>query len=98
MICALEAIRDAVKAASVDADITRAYLFGSYARGDASDASDVDLCLETGKSFTLFNAGAFVDKLERELGKEVEVSTERSLFPAVRERMIAERVLLYERA
>lgn len=93
----IETIRQAVTSAADGADIVRAYLFGSYARGEAGVDSDVDLCLETGPSFSLFSAGSFVHDVERDLGVSVDVTTERSLFPAAHASMLKDRVLLYER-
>lgn len=93
----IEKIGKAVSSAASELDIARAYLFGSYARGEANEDSDVDICLETGTSFSLFNAGAFVSELERTLGVPVDVTTERSLFPGARSNMLVDRVLLYER-
>lgn len=45
-------------------DVFRAYLFGSCARGEQHVGSDVDLCLETGPTFSLFNAEGFASELE----------------------------------
>ena len=97
MVHSIERIRRAVASAADGADIVRAYLFGSYARGEAGVGSDVDLCLETGPTFSLFSAGAFVHDVERDLGVPVDVTTERSLFPAIHASMLKDRVLLYER-
>ena len=97
MAHSIETIKQVVSAAADGADIVRAYLFGSYARGEADDSSDIDLCIETGPSFSLFNAGAFAYNVERALGTSVDVTTERSLFPATRASMLADRVLIYER-
>lgn len=38
-------------------DITEAYLFDSYARNEADEESDVDICIECGDSITLFSLG-----------------------------------------
>ena len=97
MVLSADVIRAKVGKASSEYDIVKVYLFGSYARGEASEASDVDLCLETGPSFSLLNAGALSLKLERELEAPIELVTERSLHPFVREGMLRDRVLLYER-
>lgn len=63
------------------APIARAYgigrmsLFGSYARGEAKDDSDVDLYIERGKLKSLLQYFAFVDELESVLGCHVDVVT-----------------------
>lgn len=36
-------------------DVKEAYLFGSYARNEADEDSDIDICIECGESFTLFS-------------------------------------------
>lgn len=97
MVLSADVIRAKVGKAASEHDIVKVYLFGSYARGEASEASDVDLCLETGPSFSLFNAGALSLELERELEAPIGLVTERSLHPFVREGMLRDRVLLYER-
>lgn len=78
-------------------DIERVFLFGSCARGEQSEQSDVDLCLETGTSFSLFSAGGFASEMERRLGAPVDVVTERSCCPHVRKGLMRDRVLVYER-
>ena len=97
IVHSIETIKQAVSSAAGSSDIVRAYLFGSYARGEADVDSDIDLCLETGPSFSLFNAGSFAYEVERVLGVSVDVTSESSLFPAVRTNMLKDRVLLYER-
>jgi uncharacterized protein len=44
-------------------EIKRASLFGSFSKGTQTDKSDIDLLIEPGKNFTLFN----LLKLEEEL-------------------------------
>lgn len=93
----LNEIRDAVGNAAARHDVLKVYLFGSYARGEATESSDVDLCLETGPSFSLFSAGDFSNVLEKSLGTPIDMVTERSVFPFVRDAMMQDRVLIYER-
>ena len=94
---AYSGVSRAVREIAPGYDIDKVYLFGSYARNDQHDDSDVDLCLETGPSFSLFSAGGFADDLERVLGRSVDIVTEDAVYAHVREGLIRDRVLLYER-
>lgn len=52
-------------------------LFGSYARGEQNDLSDIDFIVKKGNMKTLFQYIAFVNELERKFGCHVDVvSTE----------------------
>lgn len=48
-------------------------LFGSYSKGKATPASDVDLFIETDDSFTLFDLSGLKNNLEKALGKSVDL-------------------------
>lgn len=48
-------ISSAVREVMPRYDITEAYLFDSYARNEADEESDVDICIECGDSITLFS-------------------------------------------
>lgn len=80
-------------------DVKRVYLFGSYARGEADEASDVDLLVEGGTGFTLFKAGGFGKRMEDALGLPVDiVCREESFYPKALKRYKKDRVLLYEKS
>ena len=51
------------------------YLFGSYARGEANEKSDVDIYCSSGDVETLLDEAGLVEELEKALGKEVDVVT-----------------------
>lgn len=76
--------------------ICRMSLFGSYARGEAKDDSDVDLYIERGKLRSLLQYFAFVDELENALHCHVDVVTtgieDKEFLAAI----MQEGVLLYE--
>ncbi len=55
--------------------IGRMSLFGSYARGEAKDDSDVDLYIERGRVKSLLQYFSFVDELENVLNCHVDVVT-----------------------
>ena len=72
-------ISEAVAQAARDTRIVKAYLFGSYARGEADEGSDVDLLIETERGFSLFDAAKFRRLVSEDLGVDVDVVSERSL-------------------
>lgn len=69
-------------------------IFGSVARGNASDDSDIDFLVDAGPATSAwFPAGLILD-LENLLGRRVEVVTERALRPDLREYVMREIVPL----
>jgi uncharacterized protein len=71
-------------------------LFGSVARGEDDPESDVDVLVDFDPEarptlLTLYGLGAYLEEL---LGCEVDIGTTRSLKPRVRERILAERLLV----
>jgi uncharacterized protein len=66
------------------------YLFGSTARGDARDDSDVDLFFDhPPASLGLFELMDVKDAAARILGRKTDIMTRRSLHPMLRERIEA---------
>ena len=55
------------------------YLFGSYARGDATATSDIDLCIDASSLHGLFSLGGLYADLEGALQKDLDLLTENSL-------------------
>lgn len=67
-------------------------VFGSVARGEARDGSDLDLLIDVGpRVSSWFPAGLILD-LEKLLDCRVEVVTERALRPELRDRVLAEAI------
>jgi len=69
-------------------------VFGSVRRGEAGDLSDLDLLVDMAAGRTLFDLVALSDELEKALGVDVDVVTEGSLSPYLRDRILAEAVAL----
>ena len=65
-------------------------VFGSMVRGDADDASDVDLLVSLPPEKTGLALGALLMDVQGLLDRRVEVVTERSLHPAIRRRVLKE--------
>ena len=53
--------------------INEVYLFGSYARGEATNNSDIDIYCNSGDIKTFIDQGYFEDELIDALGKKVDV-------------------------
>jgi len=69
-------------------------VFGSVARGEADEQSDIDLLVDMEPGRTLLDLGGLLMDLRVLLGQNVDVVTERGLKPRIRERVLAEAVAL----
>ncbi|WP_259115048.1 nucleotidyltransferase family protein [Salinibacter ruber] len=69
-------------------------LFGSAARGEEDAESDLDLLVDMEEGRSLVDHVALKQDLEDLLGREIDVVTERSLHPRLRERVLREAVSL----
>jgi len=65
-------------------------LFGSVARGDATEASDVDMLVEFNRPTGYFGLMVLQEHLEGLLGCNVDLGTPRSLKPRLRDRVLQE--------
>jgi predicted nucleotidyltransferase len=65
-------------------------VFGSVARSEADEQSDIDFLVELEAGRTLFDLGGLQYDLEQLLGCRVDVVTERGLKPRIRERVLRE--------
>ena len=78
--------------------VVKAWLFGSFARGEETPLSDVDLLVQLDYSkldgFGFF--GMWGD-LERLLDRKVDLVTEAGLAPYTRESVERDKLLIYER-
>ncbi len=69
-------------------------VFGSAARGEASDRSDVDFLIDLEPGRSLLDHAALFLELQNLLGRPVDVVTERGLRPRIRDRILREAVAL----
>jgi predicted nucleotidyltransferase len=87
-----------VNVVSGNAKVKKAYLFGSFARGEADAGSDVDISLDTENGFGLTEAcGIRLDLCDR-LGRSIDVTavpTEKNTL--LFQEFERDKVLLYER-
>jgi predicted nucleotidyltransferase len=85
--------------------VDKAYIFGSYARGEATPESDVDILIKRGDIRTLFELGGLYYELEEILSKSIDVLTEETftkqsideIDEEFYSEIVKERELVYER-
>ena len=87
---------DLVISSSFNDKINKVFIFGSYATGQATAKSDVDLFVETVGEFSLFDLSELQEALENVLKKSVDIITnkEDSFFSR---HIKKEQIQLYER-
>ncbi len=81
--------------------VNRISVFGSYARGDATAESDIDLLIalkpaETRPVLGLFEFIKLEETLAKKLGCDVDLVTEEGLNPRRKSNIEKDRVILYE--
>lgn len=67
-----------------EAGVKRSSLFGSYARGDNREDSDIDILVEFPAGKTLFDLVDLEEHLEKALQKDVDVTTYKSISAHVK--------------
>jgi predicted nucleotidyltransferase len=91
----LEQKRDAVAAAMRECDkVANPRIFGSVARGDDVDGSDIDFLVDALPGASLFDLGGLQYRLEEILGVQVHLVTSEELPRFFRDRVLAEAVTL----
>ena len=86
--------RDEVRQLAARHGARNVRLFGSVARGEADDASDVDILVDLEPGRSLLDLGGLLMDLRALLGRDVDVITERSLKPRIRARVLREAIAL----
>lgn len=78
--------------------VVKAWLFGSFARGEESPLSDVDILVQFDEGgVSLLKHAAMICELEKILDRPVDIVPEKMLRPRVRENVDQDKKLIYER-
>ena len=87
---ALNRHREAICSAAKRRGVANPRVFGSTARGDDVDGSDLDLLVDPMKGTTLLDLGGLLEDLKQLLGIPVDVLTPDELPAGIRERVLEE--------
>ena len=90
----LHSNRDAVLRIAAQHGARNIRVFGSVARGDSDQDSDLDILVEMEAGRSLFDMGGLLMELQDMLGCKVDVVSEKGLSPRIRERVLGEAVPL----
>lgn len=82
--------------------VLKAWIFGSYARGEETENSDVDILVvfdqNSGKGVSLLKHISIALGLEDQIRRKVDLITEGTLLPFAKETADRDKILIYERA
>lgn len=94
----IEEIRNSVIPYGKEYNLSKIVLFGSYARHDETELSDIDLLIDVDQSnFTLFDLSGMRLELREKLGRKVDIVTLAGLNEKVKKNVMEDEVILYER-
>ena len=79
--------------------IEKAWIFGSYARGEETRKSDIDIMVSFNKDvhITLFDYAGIMNELEDLLCKKIDLVTEGGIRKFAQESIEHDKILIYER-
>lgn len=74
-----------------------AAIFGSFARGEETDGSDIDILVRFNEPKSLIDLVGFEHELEDVLGRDVDVVTERGLCHHIKDQVLRDLQPIYGR-
>ena len=86
----LEQHRDAILSLAQENGIRNVRVFGSMARGEATQDSDVDFLVELEEGQSGFALGGFLEDVSALLHRDVDVVTEKALHPKIQKKVLRE--------
>jgi predicted nucleotidyltransferase len=77
-------------------DVSKIGVFGSVARGESNERSDIDLLVEFSRRKSLLAMVKMERELTTALGRKVDLLTEAAISPYLRERILSDLKIIYE--
>ena len=78
--------------------VEKAWLFGSYSRGEEQSDSDVDILVRYNQEVSLFTISRIMRQIEKAIGRKVDLVEEGCLMPFAESSANRDKLLIYERA
>ena len=107
-VYSIDEIKKMIEPIAAEYQIPAIYLYGSYARGDATDKSDIDVLIDrtNSKVKSLFDMGGLYEELAELFNKKVDILTTYALlehekseddyYKSLLNNIMKERILIYE--
>ena len=94
-IYSLDEIKDIAAPIAKKYGVADMYLFGSYARGEATATRDLDFRIERGRIRSLFELSAMYNALSEGFQKDLDLLTSQNIEPEFLAAIRPEEVLVY---
>ncbi|MCL1811122.1 MAG: nucleotidyltransferase domain-containing protein [Methanomassiliicoccaceae archaeon] len=91
----IEELRSIVAPVAERYGVEKVYIFGSVARGDCTENSDYDFCIELGKIDCIFVFSEFFQDIRDAVGYEIDMVDTKSAGPEFLNKILAEGVVIY---
>ena len=96
----IERIKNIVQDYFITQPVERAWVFGSYARGEETPESDIDILVDygDGRKPSLFTMAGIKIELEKLFQTKVDLVPEDCLYENIRPFVDKDKILIYERS
>ena len=92
----IDTIKAIIQPIALEYGLKRIYLFGSFAKGNANEDSDIDLLIEKGKPMSLLKLSGFRQDVAEKMNRSVDVVTTTGIEDAFKSAIQGTEILLYE--
>ena len=92
----ISTIKNVISPIAKEYGLKKVFLFGSYAKGTATEESDIDLLIEIGRKMSLLGLSGFRQDIGQVLNLPIDVVTTNALDETFRNSIKGSEVLLYE--
>jgi len=96
-VLSIDAIKDIIEPICLEYPIRKIGIFGSYARGQANEESDIDLVIEFNSEIGLFAFSGLKVRFENALKRTIDLVEPETMVESIRKNMEREVIFIYEK-